>query len=305
MMKGELMRLRYFVLDVFSDRVFGGNPLAVVFDGEQLDDATMQSIAAEFNLSETVFVLPPTVPQATHRVRIFTPRAEVPFAGHPSVGSAFLLASLGECDLSVAEPAIVLQEQIGNVVVRVFSEQGRVVSTRMSVPQMPARVAATIDAEALAAMLSLEPHDLHPVIAPQAWSCGIAFLYVPVRDIAAARRAVLRLDLWERQLQQQAACNVYVLAFEAELPGAHIHARMFAPAFGVFEDPATGSAAAALAGLLAAEFPEGRTQWLIEQGVELGRASRLALEYQRAASGLDSVQVGGPSVRVAEGVIQL
>lgn len=299
------MQLRYFILDVFSDRVFGGNPLAVVFEGQQLDSATMQSIAAEFNLSETVFVLPTTVPQATHRVRIFTPRAEVPFAGHPSVGSAFLLASLGECDLSVAEPAIVLQEEIGNVVVRVFSEEGRVVSTQMSVPQMPAAVAARIDAADLAVMLSLEPRDLMLDIPPQAWSCGIPFLYIPVRSIAAARRARLRMDLWERQLQQQAARNVYVLAFETELPGAHIHARMFAPAFGVSEDPATGAAAAALAGLLATAFPNGRNQWLIEQGVEMGRTSRLALEYQCGENGLNSVRVGGPSVHVAEGVIQL
>lgn len=297
------MQLRYFILDVFSDRMFGGNPLAVVFDGEQLDDRRMQSIAAEFNLSETVFVLPPSTPQATRGVRIFTPRAELPFAGHPTVGTAFLLASQGECDLASAEPVIVLEEGIGNVAVRVFHEGVRVLSTQLSVPRMPEQIAVpSVD---MAALLSLDRADLHDTVRPQVWSCGIPFLYVPVRDIAAAGRARLRMDLWERQLQHEAACNVYVLAFEAGLADAQLHARMFAPALGVAEDPATGAAAAALAGLLAAAFPRRQTDWLIEQGVEMGRTSRISLRYRLGGGGLSEVLVGGPSVLVAEGVIRL
>lgn len=299
------MRLRYHVLDVFTDRAFGGNPLAVVFDGEHLDGEVMQRIAAEFNLSETVFVLPPTAPQATHRVRIFTPRAELPFAGHPTVGTAFLLASIGECNLPEVEPVVVLEEGIGNVSVRVFYDGGRIVSTQMSVPRMPERVPAPLAVPELADLLSLTPADFDARIAPQAWSCGMPFLYIALSGVAAARRARLRLDLWARHLQSEPACNVFLLTFETELPDTQIHARMFAPGLGVAEDPATGAAVAALAGLLDGAFPDGPSRWLIEQGIEIGRPSVIALGYQRGARGLQALTVGGPSVHIAEGVLEV
>jgi trans-2,3-dihydro-3-hydroxyanthranilate isomerase len=299
------MKLRYYIVDVFTDRVFGGNPLAVVFDGERLDDGRMQRIAAEFNLSETVFVLPPAGPAARHRLRIFTPRAELPFAGHPTVGAAFLLASLGECDLGAAEPQMLLEEGIGEVAVRVFHREGRVLSTQLSVPQLPAALPVRVTPAELAAMLSLDVADLHPAIPPQDQACGVPFLHVPLAGMAAVERARLRLDRWERHLQHEPASSLYLFAFEARMPDAQLHARMFAPGLGVAEDPATGAAAAALAGMLATAFPAHDGRWLIEQGLEIGRPSRIGLDYRRGPEGLRTVRVGGPSVRVAEGSIDI
>lgn len=296
------MKLEFHILDVFSERPFGGNPLAVVLGGEALDAGTMQRIAGEFNLSETVFVLPPATAAATRRVRIFTPRVELPFAGHPSVGTAFLLAALGQCDLAAAKPVVVLEEGIGNVAVRIIHDRGEIRAAQMSVPQMPAPVGQPLpDADDLARMLSLESADLHPDIAAQAWSCGVPFLFVAVSGPAAVSRAELRLDLWQRLLRGLPASSPYIFAIDPGADAAQVRARMFAPEFGVAEDPATGAAAAALAGLLRQAFPGGRDSWAIEQGVEMGRPSRIALSYQSAPAGLLAVQVGGAAVRVASG----
>ncbi|MGH8629799.1 MAG: PhzF family phenazine biosynthesis protein [Burkholderiales bacterium] len=297
------MRLRYHVLDVFTDRAFGGNPLAVVFDGERLDGGTMQAVAAEFNLSETVFVLTPTRSSATRRIRIFTPRTELPFAGHPTVGTAFLLATLGECDLAVPKPAIVLEEAIGDVHVAVHVGGGVVLGTQMSVPKMPESGPEAPPAAGIAQMLSLTAADLHPGIRPQSWSCGLPFLFVALKDVEAVRRAALRHEIWVKLLERSPAANVFVFALGAASAHADLHARMFAPAFGIPEDPATGAAVSALAGCIASGLPDGRHAWVVEQGVEMGRPSRLELECERTGGKFVAVRVGGPSVRISEGVM--
>jgi trans-2,3-dihydro-3-hydroxyanthranilate isomerase len=298
-----MRRLRYHTLDVFTDRAFGGNPLAVVFDGESLDGATMQSVAAEFNLSETVFVLPPLRPSSTRRARIFTPRTELPFAGHPTVGTAFLLADLGECDLAAPDPAVILEEGVGDVRVRIQVEKGRPVGARMSVPKMPERGPQPPPAPQLAEILSLSAADLHPGLPPQAWTCGLPFLFVALKDLDAVRRARVRQDPWARALEASWAPNIFVFALEAD--SADVHARMFAPGFGIAEDPATGAAVSALAGCLGQSLPDGRHAWLVEQGVEMGRPSRLELECERAGGRFTAVRVGGPAVRVSEGVMSI
>lgn len=299
-----MRRLRYYTLDVFTDRAFGGNPLAVVFDADSLDGNVMQAIAAEFNLSETVFLLSPTRPSATRRIRIFTPRTELPFAGHPTVGTAFLLATLGECNLAVPKPALVLEEAIGDVHVAVHADNGKVLGTQMSVPKMPESGPAP-PAARLAEMLSLSAADLHPGLKPQAWSCGLSFLFVALKDLDAVRRARLRQEIWAQVLDGYWAVNVFVFAFEAVASDVQIHARMFAPAFGIPEDPATGAAVSALAGYIANGLPDGRHKWVVEQGVEMGRASRLELECERAGGKFAAVRVGGPSVRISEGVMSV
>ncbi len=300
-----MRRLRYYTLDVFTDRAFGGNPLAVVFDGEQLDANAMQAIAAEFNLSETVFVLPPTRPSATRRVRIFTPRTELPFAGHPTVGTAFLLATLGECDLATPNPALVLEEAVGDVHVAIRLAGGAVLGTQMSVPKMPARLSEAPPADRVAEVLSLTSADLRPDIPPQSWSCGVPFLFVALNDAEAVRRAALRHESWARLLERSAAANVFVFAFGERAAEARIRARMFAPGFGIPEDPATGAAVSALAGCIANGLPDGRHAWVVEQGVEMGRPSRLELECEREGGGFVAVRVGGPSVRISEGVMSV
>jgi trans-2,3-dihydro-3-hydroxyanthranilate isomerase len=295
------MRYRFHTLDVFTARRFGGNPLAVVLDADGLDGGRMQAIAAEFNLSETVFVLRPDRPGPERRkVRIFTPQAELPFAGHPTVGTGFLLAKLGLVDMNAADPMMVLEEGVGDVAVKVRMGKDGPLSTQMSVPRMPERGPEPPPPSDLAAMLSLKDSDVLPGSA--GWSCGVPFLFVPLRDRAAVRRAKLRIDHWEKVLSGWWAKSVFVFTTDTESKDAQIHARMFAPAMGVAEDPATGGAAAALAGHLQHNDPrEGGRCWLIEQGFEMGRPSLIELEADIADGRIDAVRVGGSSVLVSEG----
>jgi len=298
------MRLRFYTLDVFTDRPFGGNPLAVVLDADALSGERMQSIAAEFNLSETVFVLKPKNAGANRaRLRIFTPQAELPFAGHPTIGTSYLLAKLNLVALNAIDSTMVLEEAIGDVPVTVKYGADGPQSTRMSVPRMPERGPEPPRLADLAAMLSLAEADLMPGHA--AYSCGVPFLFLPVRDLAAIARVRLRGDLWEKLLSAWWAKSVFVFTSETLAPEADIHARMFAPAMGITEDPATGGAVAALAGYLHALEPrDGARKWLVEQGFEMGRPSRIELEADAAAGTIKAVRVGGSSVLMSEGWCQ-
>jgi trans-2,3-dihydro-3-hydroxyanthranilate isomerase len=299
------MRYDYHTLDVFTDRVFGGNPLAVFPRGEGLDGATMQRIARELNLSETVFVLPPDGPGLTRTIRIFTPGLELPFAGHPTVGTAMLVAELdgGPED---GEVNVVLGEGVGPVPVRVTFRGGRAVDAELTTARVPHAVGGVPSRAALAAMLSLEPDDVvETPLAPAGYTAGVPYLMVPVRDLGAVARARLDSARWQALVDGGALGDVFVVAPEGELPGSTHRARMFAPAAGIPEDPATGSAAAALAGYLAAHLPAGAVgtlRWTVEQGFEMGRPSILRVEADRAADGsVTAVRVGGGAVRVGEG----
>jgi trans-2,3-dihydro-3-hydroxyanthranilate isomerase len=298
-------RYRFHTLDVFTDRTFGGNPLAVVLDADNLDGQRMQAIAAEFNLAETVFVLAASKPgPARRKVRIFTPKAELPFAGHPTVGVSLLLARLGLVSLDDKAPAMVLEEGVGDVPVTVTFESGTAVATQLSVPRLPERGPAPPDRSALADMLSLQESEV--MSEPANWSCGVPFLFGPLRDLGAVGRARLRLDAWEQRLAGAWAKSVFVYTMQAESPDAQVHARMFAPALVVAEDPATGSAAAALAGVLHAVDPrDGTRRWRIEQGFEMGRPSLIDLEAEAEGGRLRAVRVGGRSVTVTEGWLDL
>lgn len=296
-----MSRFRFYTLDVFTDRRFGGNPLAVVLDAEGLSGERMQAIAAEFNLSETVFVLPPVKAGRNRRkVRIFTPQTELPFAGHPTIGTSFLLAKLGLVEMDAADPVMVLEEGVGDVAVKVQPGKDGPLSTRMYVPRMPERGPEPPARLDLAAMLSLAEPDLLPGSA--AWSCGVPFLFVPLRDREAIRRVKLRIDLWEKVLSGWWAKSLFLFTTDTESKAAQIHARMFAPAMGVAEDPATGGAAAALAGHLQHnDQRDGHRRWLIEQGFEMGRPSLIELEADVSGGRITAVRVGGSSVLVSEG----
>lgn len=296
-----MARFRFYTLDVFTDTRFGGNPLAVVLDADDLSGERMQTIAAEFSLSETVFVLKPAKAGSNRRrVRIFTPQTELPFAGHPTVGTSYLLARLGLVELDPAHPLMVLEEAIGDVPVTVQSGDDGPRSTRMSVPRMPQRGPEPPLHADLAAMMSLDRADLMPGHA--GYSCGVPFLFLQVRDRAAIARVKLRIDLWEKLLSAWWAKSVYVFTTDTVSREAQIHARMFAPAMGVAEDPATGSAATALAGLLHDwDRRDGARRWLIEQGFEMGRPSLIELEADIAGGNVAAIRVGGSSVLVSEG----
>ena len=296
-----MSRLRFHTLDVFTDTPFGGNPLAVVLDADALSGERMQAIAAEFNLSETVFVLKPAKAGGNRRkLRIFTPQVELPFAGHPTVGTSFLLAKLNLVEMNSVQMVMVLEEGVGDVPVKVQSGSDGPRSTQMSVPRMPERGPGPPSRADLAAMLSLSETDLLPGHA--AWSCGVPFLFLPVRDREAIARAKMRVDLWGKLLSGWWAKSVFLFTTDTVTKDAQIHARMFAPAMGVPEDPATGSAASALAGLLHDQEPRDATRrWRIEQGFEMGRPSLIELEADVSAGRITAVRVGGSSVLISEG----
>lgn len=298
-----MTRYRFHTLDVFTDTRFGGNPLAVVLDADGLSSERMQIIAAEFNISETVFVLKPAVSGANRKkLRIFTPAVELPFAGHPTVGASYLLAKLGLVEIDPANPVMVLEEGVGDVPVSLLMGANGMCATRMSVPRMPERGPQPPANAELAAMVSLTENDLLPGAA--AYSCGVPFLFVPVRDREAIARAKLRTDLWEKLLSKWWAKSLFLFTTDTVSRDAQLHARVFVPAMGVAEDPATGSAASALAGWLQERDPrDGTRRWMIEQGFEMGRASHIELEADVSQGRVVAIRVGGGSVLVTEGWI--
>jgi trans-2,3-dihydro-3-hydroxyanthranilate isomerase len=289
------MRRRFATLDVFTDRRFAGNPLAVVLDAEELDAAVMQAIAREFNHPETVFVFAPADPAHRARVRIFTPARELPFAGHPTVGTAVLLGARdGGRDL-------VLEEGIGAVRCTLESMRGDGGSARFTIPQLPTEVGPTAAAATIAAALTLAPSDMGED-RPARWSAGNPFTFVPIAGLAAMVRC--RPDPAKFEAAFGAGGAAYVFCNETVEPGRNFHARMFAPAMGVPEDPATGSAAAAFAGVLARRLSDGTHTVVIEQGYEMGRPSLIHLTAEVAAGRLVSASVGGDAVIVTEGTIE-
>ena len=301
------MKYRFFTADVFTDRIFGGNPLAVFPDARGLKDERMQRIAQEFNLSETVFVFPPEDPHNTRRLRIFTPGTELPFAGHPTVGAAHVLAETGEVTLDGEFTRIVFEEGVGPVNVDIRAAGGKPIYAQLSAARMPEFGPEPPPAREIAATLSLDASDLLPDLVPQAVSCGVPFLFVLLKDKAAVARARINRDAWEKALANFWATPIFLFTFETEREGSDVHARMFAPAMGIGEDPATGSAAAALAGFLGPHDP--RTQktlrWVVEQGFEMGRPSILEVEADRNAGAITAVRVGGGTVLVSEGEMRV
>ena len=303
-----MLHPRYLTCDVFTDHVFGGNQLAVFPDASEIPSELMPRIAREFNYSETTFVLPPADPKHTRRVRIFTPGGELAFAGHPTIGTAHVLATIGAVELSGTETHIVLEEGVGPVPVTIRATDGKPTFSQLTVAKLPEIGAPPPSAARLAAMLSLKTDDLVGNDMPaEAISCGTPFLFVPLRDRTAVSRARVRPDLLEETLRDYATQMVMVFALEAELPGSDVRARMFAPTIGVPEDPATGSAAVGLGGYLAARDPrfDAKLRWIVEQGFEMGRPSLLQVDVEKTAGRITAVRVGGKSVIVCEGRMQL
>jgi trans-2,3-dihydro-3-hydroxyanthranilate isomerase len=302
------MNARYLTADVFTDRKFGGNQLAVFPDARQIKPDLMPRIAQEFNYSETTFVLPPDDPSHTAKVRIFTPGGELQFAGHPTVGTAHVLASIGVVKLTGDETRIVLEEGVGPVAVTIRGRGGRPEFAQLTAAKLPEAGPPPPSSEELAAMLSLSPDDLAgDDMIPQAMSCGTPFLFVPVRDRATVARARVKLDLWESALADYITKEIFVFAMDAEHPDHDVRARMFAPGIGVAEDPATGSACVALAGYLAERDAriQGTLRWIVEQGFEMGRPSILEIEADKKNGAVTAARVGGRTVLVCDGTMEL
>jgi trans-2,3-dihydro-3-hydroxyanthranilate isomerase len=312
---------RYVTVDVFTDRQFGGNPLAVLLDARGLSDAEMLAVTREFNYAETTFVLPPERGGAA-RVRIFTPGGEVPFAGHPTVGTAHALFATGALAAEGDEATIVLEEGVGDVPVRVRLAGGAgALGEGFGAPEpafaeLTAAAAPTErdapDAGVLAGALSLDPADLlGGDYAPRVASCGLPFTLVPVRTRAAVARARVRPELWERAYAGPAwgrGVSEGAMVFTTDAAeGFDVHARVFVPDLAVPEDPATGSAAAALGGFLArrAGRLDGTLTWTVAQGVELGRPSRLLVSVDLRGGAAAAVRVGGQAAAVCAGTLYL
>lgn len=298
---------RFLIADVFTDVAFAGNQLGVLPDARGLDAVTMQRITREFNFAETIFIFPPENPKHTRRVRIFTPGTEMPFAGHPTVGCAVTLAAIGEVKLDAGGRAnIVLEENIGPVPISIRADKDRPIFAQFTTARLPEFGPTPPPVDAIAAILSLQRSDLLTGdLGPQIVSCGLPFLFVPLRDLDAVRRCQPNLALWDRTLAHLPTHEIFMFALGGERKGTDIHARMFAPQFGVMEDPATGSASAGLAGYLASRSPQpdGTLRWCIEQGFEMGRPSIIDIEADKRGGAITAVRVGGHAVVVAEGTI--
>ena len=314
---GGSRNLEFHVLDVFTDRAFGGNPLGVFPHAAGLDDATMQAVAREMNLSESVFFSPAQTEGGTRRVRIFTPAVEVPFAGHPSVGAGWFLASLGEGERgSAAEPdlegpretlTVALDENVGRVPVEVTLEAGRPTFARLTTAVLPEHGPVEASADELAHLLGLEPGDVGAAgLEPEVVSAGLPYTIVPVRDARALARSHLNMAAWERLLADTPHHHVYVVTPAQGTADADFRVRMYAPGSGVPEDPATGSAAAALAGYFGkrAEL-DGVHTWRLIQGEEMGRPSRLEAEATVEDGAVRRVRVGGRAVHVSRGTMEV
>lgn len=305
------MALTYHILDVFTDRRFGGNPLAVVLGADGLSSEDMQKIAGEFNLSETVFVLPSERPAHSARIRIFTPRSEIPFAGHPTVGTATLLAELqanNPGNKGERDALIVLEQAIGTVRVGVRLKNDAPAFAEFDAPKLPAAAGALPPPDVLAAGLGLMPSEVgfenHK---PLCFAAGNTFAFVPVATLEAIRKARVNGSHWERAFDQQGVVGAYLYTRQCEHTGHAFHVRMFAPQVGVPEDPATGSAAVGLAGLVHHfdRVPDGTHRRVVEQGYEMGRPSQIVLTLVLSGGKLTTVRIGGASVRVATGTIEV
>jgi trans-2,3-dihydro-3-hydroxyanthranilate isomerase len=296
---------RFVTCDVFTTTRFGGNQLAVLPDARGLTDAQMLSVAREFNFSETTFVLPAENPANTKFVRIFTPGGELTFAGHPTVGTAHALAVIGEVKLDGAETRIVLEEKVGPIPVVISAKDGQPTHCQFSVAKLPEVVAPLPPRATLAAILSIDESDLlDGEWTSQVVSCGTPFALVPVRDRAVLARSRINLDLHQKHLNNTPGEMVMVFAMDPEDPAHDVRARMYAPGINIAEDPATGSACAALGGYLAARSPgDGPLRWVVEQGYEMGRPSQIELEADRSGGRITAVRVGGATVMVSEGSI--
>jgi trans-2,3-dihydro-3-hydroxyanthranilate isomerase len=290
----------FVIADVFTETAFGGNQLAVFPDGRGLSDRAMQALAREFNFSETVFVLPPDDPAHAFRLRIFTPASELPFAGHPTVGTAAVLARQGLIQTPGGAGTVVFEEGVGSVTVDVEVSDARAFA-RLNLQARVESPAERPSIEAAAAALSLPADTVR-----EAWfaTVGVPFCYVHLADRETVDRAKLDHAAWEASFAQAFAGSFFFFAGDLAAGGS-LYARMFAPDMGIVEDPATGAASATLAGSLADRLPEpeGTFAWTIDQGVAMGRPSRIEASAEKRGGRTERVMAGGCTVLVAEGTI--
>lgn len=299
------MQRRFMTTDVFTDRQFGGNPLAIVLDAVGLSTAQMQSVAREFNYSETTFVLPPRNDAHTAHVRIFTATKELPFAGHPNIGTAIVLAQVLEASGHAPFERMVFEEAAGLVPIRLRREHGKIVSAELTAPQSLS-LGARASRDDVAACLSIAPMDIRESNhAPQVASIGLPFLVVELATREALARCKPVPAQHERVLPPLGTDAIFVyvrMGLDGEL-----QARMFSPLDACVEDPATGSASGATMALLASLLAnrDGEQTWRIEQGVDMGRPSLILGRTEKRGGAVTAVHVAGRAALVMSGTLQL
>ncbi|ANM11233.1 UNVERIFIED_ORG: trans-2,3-dihydro-3-hydroxyanthranilate isomerase [Rhizobium aethiopicum] len=303
------MARSYSVYDVFTDRKLAGNPLAVIFDGDDLSDEAMQAITREINLSETVFVQPSSNPAYAAKLRIFTPGRELPFAGHPTVGTAVALAERAH-GASTLDLVTVLEENVGPVRCAVRLREGEASFAEFDLPRKSQPAIMPLDKLGMADALSLKVTEIgFENHVPSVWSAGVPFLLIPVHDVGAAQRVEFDPQLWEKIVPfvEGALASAYVYCRGGVNHVAKFHARMFASGMGIVEDPATGSAAAALSGAIHHfdRLTDGHHPIMIEQGVEMGRPSFIHLHIDVDGGAISNARIGGQAVRLASGTLDL
>jgi len=295
------MKLNYLLLDVFTTERLEGNPLAVVLKADGLLDNQMQAIAREFGLSETVFLTKPRHERHTSAVRIFTPQVELPFAGHPTVGAAVVLAQLHRLT------AVRLEEAVGMITCIIEKVDKRTGNARFALPMLPEEAGKSPDIRAIALTLGLEPEDIGcGRFQPSVYSAGVLFYLVPVKNAVVLKRVKPLLVDWERTFPL-GHNSVYCFTETPEEKENDFAARMFSPGMGLGEDPATGAAAAALIGLLAkhADFDDGQAEYQLRQGMEMGRLSRISVQLRKEGGALIHGGIGGHAVVIGEGSLDL
>ncbi|GLQ54610.1 PhzF family phenazine biosynthesis protein [Devosia nitrariae] len=295
------MKLDYLLLDVFTDKPLAGNQLAVVPNADHLLDDEMQAIAREFNLSETVFLRKAQGERNTAALRIFTPETELPFAGHPTVGAAVVLG------LTHNASAVRLEEKVGLVTALVDKRGKHTGEARFSLPRLPERVGKAPESRDIALALGIEVEEIGcGAYLPDVFSAGNVFYLIPVREPGALKRIELNVGRW-REIFPLGHNSVYVFTQTPREPGNDLAARMFSPGMGLAEDPGTGSAAAALIGLLAehCDSTSGQVDYVLRQGHEMGRPCRITLQLRKQDDVLVHGAIGGQAVIIGEGTLDL
>jgi trans-2,3-dihydro-3-hydroxyanthranilate isomerase len=297
----DLMKYPFHLVDVFSSTPFGGNQLAILPDATGISTEGMQKIAREFNFPESTFVLPKNDPANSYRVRIFTPRAELDFAGHPTIGTACALVMKQHAQ-TVDPIRLILEENIGPVTVDVAQRNGGYHGTLTLSGKIDAPTGAPAPAD-LAAVLSIEPAEVSQSFFA---GVGLPFCFAQLKSNEAVDRAAVNRAAWTAMLSRAWSPNLFFFAGDLR-DGGNLYARMCAPALGVEEDPATGSACAALVGAMASKHDFGGTAYRlsIQQGVSMGRRSEIEAEARKSGGVVTSVSVGGATAYIASGEIEV
>lgn len=305
-----MKKYEYTLVDVFTSIPFGGNQLAVFSDAEGLDEKRMQIIANELNLSETAFVFSASDSMKTRRVRIFTPKLELPMAGHPSIGTAHVLATKEVAATEEGENKWIFEEGIGDIPLTIYKEKNMIVKCEMEQP-LAEFGEEFVDIDLVAQLLSLKRNDIDASLPCQTVSTGVPFLFIPICSLEAVRKVRLRTDIWQNYFSENPNIqHIFIFTTETVETTSHVHSRMFAPAMGISEDPATGGASGPLGAYLI-EYnvipseEDGIYEIRGEQGFEMGRQSYIDMKIVKYQSKIQQIKVGGQSVIIGSGQIYL